>query len=117
MGLAIRVCLGVVSVAFCIYVLRLVARGRLLLKYSLLWLLLCLALLVCALFPGIVYTVSGLFGILAPSNFVFLVAIAILFVIALSLSVVVSKQVNSIKNLTQHVAILEKELWETRHWH
>lgn len=114
MGLAIRACLGIASVAFCIYVLRLVARGRLLLKYSLLWLLLCLALLLCAVFPGIVYAISNFFGVLAPSNFVFLVSIAILFAIALSLSVIVSKQVNSIKNLTQRVAILEKELGGAR---
>ena len=46
---------------------------------------------------------------MTPSNFVFLVGIIILLAIALSLSVVVSKQVLSIKNLTQRIAILEKE--------
>lgn len=114
MGLSIRVCLGVASVMFCFFVLRLVATGKLLLKYSLLWLLLCFALLFCAIFPSAVYSISEFFGILAPSNFVFLVGIALLFAVALSLSVVVSKQVDSIKNLTQRVAILEKEADEFR---
>ena len=66
-------------------------------------------MLVCAIFPGVVYVLSDLTGIMTPSNFVFLVGIIILLAIALSLSVVVSKQVLSIKNLTQRIAILEKE--------
>lgn len=109
MNIIIRICLGILSVAFSAYVLNLVAKGRLLLKYSLLWLILCLAMLICAIFPGVVYALSDLTGITAPSNLVFLVGIAILLAIALSLSVVVSKQVLSIKNLSQRIAILEKE--------
>lgn len=109
MNFIIRLCLGILSVVFLAYVLHLVAKGKLLLKYSLLWFVLCLAMLVCAIFPGVVYVLSDLTGIMTPSNFVFLVGIIILLAIALSLSVVVSKQVLSIKNLTQRIAILEKE--------
>ena len=113
MNFIIRLLLGVLSVAFLVYVLHLVAKGKLLLKYSLLWLVLCLAMLICALFPGVVYVLSDFTGIVAPSNLVFLVGIVILLAISLSLSVVVSKQVLSIKNLTQRIAILEKEAHDT----
>lgn len=110
MNFIIRLCLGILSAAFLLYVLHLVARGRLLLKYSLLWLVLCLIMMICAIFPGVVYFLSGLTGIMTPSNLVFLVGIAILLAVALSLSVVISKQALSIKNLTQRIAILEKEM-------
>ena len=109
MNFIVRLCLGILSVVFLAYVLRLVAKGRLLLKYSLLWLVLCFAMLICAIFPGVVFFLSDLSGFITPSNFVFLVSIIILLAVALSLSIVVSKQVRSIKNLTQRIAILEKE--------
>ena len=113
MNFIIRLLLGALSVAFLVYVLHLVAKGKLLLKYSLLWLVLCLAMLICALFPGVVYVLSDFTGIVAPSNLVFLVGIVILLAISLSLSVIVSKQALSIKNLTQRIAILEKETHDT----
>ena len=113
MNFIIRLLLGALSVAFLVYVLHLVAKGKLLLKYSLLWLVLCLAMLICALFPGVVYVLSDFTGIVAPSNLGFLVGIVILLAISLSLSVIVSKQALSIKNLTQRIAILEKETHDT----
>lgn len=109
MSLAIRIILAVSSVIFLIYVLKLVAKGKLLLKYSLLWLVLGIILLLCAVFPGIVLSLSGLIGFVSPSNLVFLAAIGILLAVSLSLSVIASRQVIAIKNLTQRLALLESE--------
>ena len=109
MSLAIRIILAVSSVIFLIYVLKLVAKGKLLLKYSLLWLVLGIILLLCAAFPGIVLSLSGLIGFVSPSNLVFLAAIGILLAVSLSLSVIASRQVIAIKNLTQRLALLESE--------
>ena len=95
---------------FLLYVIRLVSKGKLLLKYSLLWIFLCGAVLICDLFPGIVYFVSDAVGFVTPSNFTFLVAIVLLLLICLSLSVAVSRHVMAVKNLTQRVALLEKQL-------
>ena len=109
MSVSIRIILAVFAVLFLAYVLRLVARGKLLLKYSLLWLILGIAMLLCAAFPGVVIAISKLSGFITSSNFVFLIAIGILLAISLSLSVVVSRQLLSIKNLTHRLALLEKE--------
>lgn len=107
--LAIVLCL-----LFLVYVVRLVAKERLLLKYSLLWLLLAVVVLVVACFPRISYWLSGLLGFITPSNFIFFVGLFCLMAIALSLSVIVSRQTLRIKDLTQRIALLEHELRASR---
>lgn len=113
MGTPLRLILGLFSLGFLCYVFMLVGKGKLLLKYSLLWLVLGFAMLACAVFPGIVFAVSGVTGIITSSNFVFLVAISLLLAVSLSLSVVISRQSVSIKNLVQRVALLEKLIEDT----
>ena len=95
---------------FLVYVLRLVSNGKMLLKYSLLWILMCMAALICDICPQIIYSCSTAIGFVNPANFLFLGAIVLLLAISLSLSVAVSRHVLAIKNLTHRIALLEKEL-------
>lgn len=108
----LRAVLVLFSVLFVVEVLRLVSRGRLRLKYSLLWMALGLVLFVCAIFPGLVGMVSHALGFGLSSNFVFFVALAGLLGISLSLTVIVSRQADSIRTLVQQVALLKKQLAE-----
>ncbi len=110
MIISLRFCVGVVCLLMFVYVLSLVKKEKLMLRYSLLWLVLAFVLILCAVFPGPVFEVAKLFGFLTASNFIFVVGFVFLLLIALSLSSVISKQTTSIKNLTQRVALLEKEL-------
>lgn len=110
MGLSLRFCMGVVCLLMFIYVFSLVKKDKLLLRYSLLWMALALVLIFCALFPGPVFAFAQLFGFVTASNFIYVVGFVFLLLICLSLSSVISKQTTSIKNLTQRIALLEKEL-------
>ena len=110
MDSVIQIFISVMCIALFVYVVYLVARERLLLKYSLLWLLLSIVILICALFPGPLYSLASGLGFVLTSNFVFLLGLFFLMLIGLSLSVIVSKQTTSIKNLTQRLAIVEEEL-------
>ena len=100
----------VLCVAFFAYVVHLVARERLLLKYSLLWMALTIAILLCALFPQPLYSISSLLGFETPSNFIFFIGLFFLLAISLSLSSIASKQAIMIKNLVQEQALLAKKL-------
>lgn len=97
----------IASLIFLIVIVKLVASKRLTMKYSFLWLGLILAIIVCDLLPIIPYAVSGWLGFEAPSNFIFLVAIFFLLAIALSLSIIVSRQQRKITTLVQELSILE----------
>lgn len=110
------VALQIVVVFFCIvlltFVVRLVAQDKLLLKYSLLWLLLVFLLIALSLFPNALFEASHFFGFEMASNFIFFAGLFCLLAIALSLSVIVSKQALKIKNLTQRLALIEYEQQE-----
>lgn len=106
--------LQVIVIVFCVllalYVARLVSREQLLLKYSLLWLVLVVALILSSLFPDALFSISGALGFETPSNFIFFVGLFCLLAIALSLSVIASKQTLKIKNLTQRIALIEFDM-------
>ena len=109
MTVILQAFVAIVCVVLLWFVVRLVARGSLLLKYSLLWILLGVAALICALFPQCLFALSSLFGFASPSNFIFFIGLFCLLAIALSLSVIVSRQTVKIKNLTQRLALIEHE--------
>ncbi len=106
----LRLSLIILSAVFMIVVIRLVRRGRLQLKYSLLWLLIGCTFIICAVFPGVVTFFKGLFGIALTSNFVFLAGLGGLFLVCLSLTVIVSWQARDIRMLVQRIALLEHDL-------
>ena len=51
MNFFLRIGAAIFFGGFLVYVLRLVSKGKMLLKYSLLWILMCMAALLCDLFP------------------------------------------------------------------
>lgn len=109
MSMIIRVGAGVIFSGLFFYVVSLVGNGKLLLKYSLLWLCLCVVALFSVCFPELIYRISDCIGFISPSNFAFLVAVVLLLTISLSLSIAISRLVTACKNLTQRIAILENE--------
>lgn len=112
MSLTLQVVLVVASIGFFLAVVRLVVQGKLQLKYSLLWMLLSVGVLACAIFPGLPSAISHLLGMGLTSNFVFMVGFLFLIGMCLSLSVIVSWQARDIRSLVQQVALLHKELEE-----
>lgn len=110
MSVALRIFLLAIAVVFLIEVFRLVSAGKLQLKYSLLWMLLSLVLIICAVFPGLVYACSDLLGFQSPSNFVFLVSIIGLLGICLSLTAIVSWQARDIRQLIQRITLMQDDL-------
>ena len=86
----------ILCVAFFAYVVHLVARERLLLKYSLLWMALTVVIVLCALFPQPLYSISSFLGFETPSNFIFFIGLFFLLAISLSLSSIASKQAQAL---------------------
>jgi hypothetical protein len=112
MSVVLRIVLVVISMAFLVAIVRLVARGRLQLKYSLLWIVLGLFMIACSLFPGMVAFLSRIVAIETPANFVFFAGMGLLMLICVSLTIIVSWQAHDIRSLIQRIALLEKEIYE-----
>lgn len=99
---------------FMAYVLFLVSKGRLNLKYSLLWLGLSLAMIIICLFSKQIGDVTYMLGFQVFSNFVFVVGLCFLLIVSLALSSIASRQADAIRLLTQRLALVEKELEDNR---
>lgn len=80
------------------------------LKYTLLWLFAGCVLGVLVIFPQLLTFVNGLIGIQGNMNGLFIWAIAFIICILLSLTSIVSRQNNKIRQLIQTIARLEKRI-------
>ncbi len=88
-----------------------------LLKYTLLWGLMGVILLVFAIFPSSVMWLANLLGIYSDTNFLFLFMIGFEFILLFSLTHIVSRQNENNKRLVQEIAILEKRVRELEQDH
>ena len=93
------------AVIFC-----LLKRGLMSVKYSLLWLLLAVCLVIAAAVPYTVFVLRDLLDIQMPVNLRFLLMFCFVLVVLLSLSVAITQLAEKCKRLTQANAILEKRV-------
>jgi len=93
-------------------IINLIKNRRLLLKYSLLWLFSGLAMLVLAVFPGLLDRFARLLGIYSSVNALFAVLIFCGLVVMISFTVIISRDNQQIVRLAQKTALLEKRIRE-----
>lgn len=91
-------------------VIYLVKRNKLNLKYSLVWIFLLLLGAICVIFPQIIMIVNKIIGFQLPSNLIFSGMIFILFIIALSLTVIASSMATRTRLLLQEVSLLKERV-------
>ena len=110
MTIHLRIAMSIAVIVYFYLIVKFIKKKTLTLKYTLLWLFAgaCMALLV--LVPDLLTWMADLLGIATPMNALFMVAIGFIIVILMSLTAIVSKQTERIKNLTQENAMLEKRL-------
>ena len=111
----IKILAVVGSGALLLIVLELIRRGRLKEKYSLLWLLSGVVLLIFSSSRSILGYVSRLLGIFYPPSFLFLLAFLFLLLITLHFSVVISGLSEKNKHLAQEIALLRREMQDNVH--
>lgn len=91
-------------------VVELVRRKRLREKYAVLWLVIGIATLVLAAFPGLLYIVAAFVGIQLPSNLLFVLSILLLLGVCLHLSWEISVLEDETRTLAEEVAILRVQV-------
>jgi len=106
----IRIFLLLFSLTLLVVVVDLVRRKHLREKYSLIWLLVPLALTTISIWPGLLEQFSKMFGVYYPPSLGFIAGIMFLLMITLMLSVVVSHQSEKITKMIQEHAILENRV-------
>lgn len=97
-------------ILYFIVIIRMLHSEVLILKYTMLWLVAGVILLLLACFPRIMTYFIEMIGIKTPSNGLFAVCIAFIILILMSITSIVSKQNEKIRTLVQYTAFLEKEI-------
>ncbi|QUC03368.1 MAG: DUF2304 domain-containing protein [Coriobacteriaceae bacterium] len=110
MSPVLRVVLIVGSVLALAIVIDKVKKSKIRIKDSIFWVISAVLLVILAVFPGIAFFFSRLLGFLSPSNFVFVVIIALMLIKLFNLSSDVSRLTDKVESLAQEIA-----LWEHDH--
>jgi hypothetical protein len=104
------------GIAFAVLVMALILglllRRRLREKYATLWLIIGLAILILAVFPGLLLGLSRMLGVAVPSNLIFALAIVLLVGVALHLSWELSQAEDEVRRVAEEVAIVRADLDE-----
>lgn len=108
----LKVSLLAAVLVFFIIVLSMLKRRRLTLKYTLLWLLTGVVMLIFVVFPELLQSLASFIGAQTLMNTLYLLIIGFILVLLMMLTSIVSKQTERIAFLAQANAILEKRVRE-----
>ena len=95
----------VLAVVVMVIIFRSVNKKHMRMQYSLVWIIISIALLLLAIFPILAEWLCFLFGIETPSNLIFLLGILALLLLNFTQTGIVSKQSEQIKTLTQALSL------------
>lgn len=110
MTLDVQLVVIVCCLLFLLHIVYVIKRGRLQLRYSLLWFALAALLLFFAIFPEPLFNLAHAFGFVSSLNAIYFASILFLGVETFFLNSIISQQAEDIKDLTQKVALLEHKL-------
>ena len=101
---------AVVALLFVIITItHFVKKNKITVRYAIIWYLSLVVLMIFSIFPEVLGWLTNLVGFEISSNFLFVLLIAFLFFICISLTIIVSEQKEQIRNLIQEVSILKKD--------
>ena len=109
MTLIFRILLIVVSLFTTCYILKRIRQSKLQIEYAIFWILFSGVLIVFSVFPWLVSMFTRMIGMQLPVNFIFLLFIFVLMAKLFFMTIELSTLENKVKDLTQELALEEKE--------
>ena len=97
------------SIVFILFLLNLVRNNKLDEKYSILWLIFGIIILIVSIFPKLIIKIAELFNVYYPPALLLLFAILILGTYIVHITITITKQNKMIVKLTQEIAILKEK--------
>lgn len=109
MSITLRIILIVCSVFTFIFAINRIKHSKLKIEDSIIWIIGTIVLILMSVFSGLVEWISIQLGFMSPVNFVFIVVIFFLLVVAFNYSIKMSILNEKIKNLNHYIALKEYE--------
>jgi hypothetical protein len=106
-----NVTLGILgSAVVLVAIVEMMRRHRLREKYAVIWFFVALAVLVLAIFPGLLNGLAALLGVAVPANLLFFAGSLVLLVLTLQHSYELGRLEEKTRTLAEEVALLRLEL-------
>lgn len=109
MTITLRIVVALASILTAHMILKKIQQSKMVIEDSLFWIFFCGVLIVFALFPIVPKILSEIAGTMTTANFVYMAIIFLLIVKLFHVSVKMSELETKIRNLTQELALYEKE--------
>src|SRR4051794_8666610 len=106
----LQIILLIASIITFLVIINMIRKYNLELKYSLLWLFICIINILLAAFSGIAKTTARLLSIQQPVNAIFLLSFGFQFFLIFSLTLTISRLSSKFTRLVQEVGLLKKEV-------
>ncbi len=100
-----RIIAGLIAIAFMVMILELIRRNKLQERYSVVWFVAGLAMLLGAAFPDTLTFVANVLGVRDTNVALFSIVLLLLIGLALNFSVIMSRQAAQITRLAQERAL------------
>lgn len=110
MALNLRLFVILFAVALALITIRILIKGRIPEKYSLIWLSISFIILLVGLVPNFVTDISKLFGFEVMSNMIIAIILVLMVSITMALTVMIAGQKKKTTLLIQELSILQKEV-------
>ncbi len=112
MNIKLRIVLFLALILYYAIIVSLLREKKLALKYTLLWLITGIVMLLCLIFPEGLEKLLHMIGIIDLTNGLFAVVLFLLIIISASLTSIVSRFNNRLRQLIQQCALYEKRIRE-----
>ncbi|MCR5202475.1 MAG: DUF2304 domain-containing protein [Lachnospiraceae bacterium] len=110
MSIKLQIIVAVLVLLMLLYIIRMISKKKIDIRYALRWMALCIIVLVFDIFPKMFNWLSKVIGIQLPSNMIFMVAIILLITTMFALTTNVSRISQKNTRLIQEVALLRDEI-------
>lgn len=110
MDISLRITIIVALIIYYACILYLLRRKSLTLKYTLLWILSGLIMILIVIFPDVFESMIHKIGVVEMTNGLFAVVLFAILIILISITSIVSKMNRRIRQLVQQCAMYEQEI-------
>lgn len=110
MGTQLRGLIIVGVIGALVYIIYMIKKEKLELKYSLSWIVAAVAIFIMAMFPNSIQYIANTLDIISPVNALFFIGICFILMILFSLTIAMSRNSRKLKDMVQKIALLEYEL-------
>jgi len=110
MSTSLRIFALVLIAIYFVVIFGLLKKKKFALKYSLLWFLAGILMLIVVVWPNVLFWGAELLGIEVASNGLFAMCILLIIMIMISITSVISDFANRMKSMIQNMALMEKRI-------